>query len=162
VSDLTHDYADKLIGDRHKDLKIKFSGGMRYLHGYCYAYKPEIVYNDRYMDLNKSNDDAIRHTVIEECAHLVYPHHTKDFFLLCKDLGLDVRRSGSGKLYIHQPESVIECSPRYKVVCPECKVEKYYYHYPRSNTCKCGSGMPIHIHPCGWEDGVGHRARRVV
>ena len=65
VLDLTLKYAGQVIGDCG-GLKVKFSRSMKYPNGKCYPFRKVIIYNDRYLALNKDNMEALRYTIIEE------------------------------------------------------------------------------------------------
>ena len=133
VLDLTFEYAKKVIGDC-EDLTIKFSRSMKYPNGKCYPFRKVIIYNDRYLALNKHNIEALRYTIIEECAHLRYHTHCKEFYDLCIELGYDVRIPPDG----------IRFYWKYHIRCNECGNGKYYYNEPRKFVCKnCGGSSVL-------------------
>lgn len=131
VMDLTLKYAGQVIEDC-ENLKVKFSKSMKYPNGKCYPFRKVIIYNDRYLALNKNNMEALKYTVIEECAHLRYHTHCKEFYELCIKLGYDVRIPPDGILFYW----------KYYKKCNKCGNGKYYYHEPRKlvcNSCGCSS-----------------------
>jgi hypothetical protein len=132
ILDLTMKYAKEVIGDDIDKLQVKFSNRMKYANGKCYPFKKLIVYNNRYLVLNKDNIEALKYTVIEECAHLRYPTHSKEFYELCMSLGYDVRTPPDGILFYW----------KYYKKCNKCGNGKYYYQEPRKlvcNNCGCSS-----------------------
>jgi predicted metal-dependent hydrolase len=130
VHSLTMEYARRVIGDECDKLEIVFSDRMKYFHARCYPFKLKIIYNTKYLMLNKDSIDVMKYTVIEECAHLRYIHHSAAFYKLCKELGYDVR----------YPPSEIKYYWKYFKRCRKCRNGKIYYHKPHTMTCQqCGS-----------------------
>lgn len=130
VTNLTKEYAEKVIGSDVSNLTIRFSKHLKYANAKCFPYRRMIVYNDKYIYLNKDNLEALRYTIIEECAHLRYLHHSEDFYDLCIELGYDVR----------VPPEGISFYWKYHATCQICHNAKFYYHKPRKCVChKCGS-----------------------
>jgi len=134
VCNLTLDYANRLIGDESKNLEIVFSNSINGVNGVCYPFANKIIYCDGYMKLNRNNVNAIRYTVVEECAHLVRLSHDKVFYKICKDLGCDVLTPPKGTKFYW----------RYLAHCEKCGNKKYYHHKPRNISCrKCGNETAI-------------------
>lgn len=153
VLGMTNDYARRVIGDRVSDLKVIFSRNMRYYHAVCRSSVPLIIYNDRFVRLNSHNDDVLRYVVVEECAHLMYPDHTKDFYQLCLDLGVDTSVEAARKL------TIVECYPEYTTLCHGCGKAKYYYHEPQSSVCDCGGKLRSKYRKEGYYEGFLTRAK---
>lgn len=129
VRNLTIEYAQKVLTDID-GLEIRFSNSLKYPNAKCYPYRKLIVYNDKYICLNKDNLEALKYTVIEECAHLRYVTHSDEFYQLCIELGYDVRIPPDGILFYW----------KYHKACEICGNTKFYYHKPRKIVCeKCGS-----------------------
>jgi len=139
VRDLTIEYARKVIGNEVETLEIQFSKLLKYPNAKCFPFRRLIVYNDNYIQLNKSNIDALKYTVIEECAHLRYIEHNQEFYDLCIELGYDVRTPPQGICYYW----------KYHKICSNCGDTRFYYHKPRKVVCqKCGSDS-VHMTESG-------------
>jgi len=129
VRNLTFEYAEKVMGNVD-DLEIRFSNHLKYANAKCFPFRRMIVYNNKYIHLNEDNIEALRYTVVEECAHLRFLHHTEEFYNLCIELGCDVRTPPDGILFYW----------KYFKTCENCGNTKFYYHKPRKDVCnKCGS-----------------------
>lgn len=134
VHDLTMEYARKVIGDNCKDIKIIFSNSVNGIHGRCYPYTRTIIYCDGYMKLNRNNDNALKYTIVEECAHLIRLPHDNEFYEICRRIGFDVSVPPPGIKYYW----------RYYKKCDNCGNSKFYHHKPRNTVCqKCGSNSTI-------------------
>jgi len=130
VYNLTMEYANKIISDGSKDLKVVFSNNLNGVNGSCYPFLKTIVYCDGYMKLNQKNLDVIKYTVIEECVHLIRLPHDEIFYKMCRDIGCDVSVPPVGIKYYW----------RYLKRCEKCGDGKYYNRKPRNIVCnKCGN-----------------------
>jgi hypothetical protein len=134
VYDLTMEYSRKVIGDDCKKVKVIFSNNLNGIHGRCYPYTRTILYCDGYMKLNRDNIEALKYTIVEECAHLVRLPHDEEFYTLCRKMGCDVSVPPPGMKHYW----------RYYKKCEKCGNEKFYHHKPRNNLCKkCGGDATI-------------------
>lgn len=135
IYDMTMEYASKILGSNHKNVKVVFSNRLlNGSNGRCYPFVHTIIYCDGYMKLNRNNLAAIRYTVVEECAHLIRLPHDETFYKICRDLGCDVSSPPDGIKYYW----------RYLKRCNKCGDGKYYNHKPRNGLCKkCGSESTI-------------------
>jgi len=134
VYNLTMEYASKVIGDDHKNVKVMFSNKLNGANGRCYPFLRTIIYCDGYMKLNRNNSAAIKYTVVEECAHLIRLPHDKIFHKICRDLGCDVSTPPAGIKYYW----------KYFKQCGTCGDGKYYNHKPQNKLCKkCGNESTI-------------------
>lgn len=134
VYNLTMEYARKVIGDDCKDVNIIFTNTLNGIHGRCYPYTRTIYYCDGYMRLNRDNIEALKYTVVEECAHLIRLHHDVEFYDLCRKLGHDVSTPPPGMKHYW----------RYLKECKDCGDKKFYHHKPRDIVCKkCGGKSTV-------------------
>jgi hypothetical protein len=128
------EYANKVIGDDSKDVKVFFSSKLNGVNGTCYPFLRTIIYCDGYMKLNQNNIDAIKYTVIEECAHLIRLPHDEMFYNICRNLGCDVSIPPPGIKYYW----------KYFKQCESCGDRKFYNHKPHNKLCKkCGNATTI-------------------
>jgi hypothetical protein len=134
VHSLTLEYARKVIGDDIKDVKVIFSNTLNGIHGRCYPYTRTIIYCDGYMRLNADNIEALKYTIVEECAHLIRLSHDDEFYTICRKLGCDVSVPPPGIKYYWL----------YFKKCNKCGNGKFYHYKPRNVVCdKCGHDSTI-------------------
>jgi hypothetical protein len=134
VYDLTMEYARKVIGDNAKDLKVIFSNKLNGVQGTCYPFIKTIIYCDGHMKLNKNNLDALKYTVVEECAHLIRLPHDEEFYKICIDMGFDVSKPPDGIKYYW----------KFLKRCEKCGNEKFYNRKPYNLLCEnCGQVATI-------------------
>ena len=141
VTSLTIEYARKVIGDDAKNLKIIFSNDLNGVHGTCYPFRTPktILYCDGQMRLNRYNLDALKYTIVEECAHLKRIPYDEEFYRICKEIGYDVSKPPIGMKYYW----------RYKKRCGNCGDEKFYNRKPHNLVCKnCGNEATIFYGVC--------------